>query len=51
MDKPTRAPAKKAAKPPVDLKAAAPPAAAHDPPKVSAVDLEAFLQRDQASLL
>ena len=50
MDKPTRAPAKKAVKPPVDLKAAAPPAAAHDPPKVSAVDIEAF-SRNVARLI
>jgi len=50
MDKPTRAPAKKAAKPPVDLKAAAPPAAAHDPPKPSAVDIEAF-SRNVARLI
>ena len=50
MDKPTRAPAKKAVKPPVDLKAAAPPAAAHDPPKPSAVDIEAF-SRNVARLI
>ena len=50
MDKPTRAPAKKAAKPPVGLQAAAPPAAAHDPPKLSAVDIEAF-SRNVARLI